>query len=331
MSGATRALGGEAQSREAYLLGLDPNLNISSDFTTPNISVNGENTSVGYVDQNGNPVTSGGYGQGNQQQSSSGFFGPTTSGGSSGGGTTSTGGNVAGGTATAQGVNPVTGITNAQSSATAASGGSNPNAIYGGSGYGSFANPYNPATFYQDPGYQFIQQQGQQFIQNQQATTGMALSPAALAAGLNYTTGLASQEFNNAYNRSMNTQTTQLNELNALASGGQVATSTVGNQLGSAGAAGSSAIGNYGNATSAGIIGQSNAQAGMVNGIANGIGSAFAGYSAYGSGGGNPYNLGGSTPVAAAGYQIVNGPNGITTVPISSTGGQTSGGSFDGS
>ena len=38
MSLPTREVGGEAQSREAYLLGLDPNLDISADFATPNIS-----------------------------------------------------------------------------------------------------------------------------------------------------------------------------------------------------------------------------------------------------------------------------------------------------
>jgi len=160
-------------------------------------------------------------------------------------------------------------------------------------GFGSFSSPYNPSTFYQDPGYNFILNQGQQHIQNQQATTGMALSPAALAAGLQYTTGLASQEFNNAYNRSMNTQTTQLNELNALSSGGQIATSGLSTAASNFGAAGSSALAGYGNAASAGAIGGANALSSGINGATNAFGGA-ANYAAFGGG----FNSYGSPPAA---------------------------------
>jgi hypothetical protein len=310
MQQPTREVGGLASSREAYLLGLTPNLDISQDFETPQVNFNpsavggsSNPASLSYVGPNGQPISSG-YGM-------TATANPVAGGGAMGPGQISFGGMTYGGTAspyyTPNGVAPTTipgsqaGMASAVAGPGAAATGAagpnaipNPNASLPAGSYGSFASPYNPSTFYQDPGYQFIQQQGQQAIQNQQATTGMALSPAALSAGLSYTTGLASQEFNNAYNRSMNTQTTQLNELNALSSGGQIATSGVSSAASGLGAAGSSALAGYGNAGAAGAIGVGNAVSSGINGVTNSI----AGYNA------STALNGGETPLAQ--YQANN-------------------------
>src|ERR1700722_17953246 len=48
MSLPTREVGGEAQSREAYLLGLDPNLDINADFSTPNITAGPNGSSLSW-------------------------------------------------------------------------------------------------------------------------------------------------------------------------------------------------------------------------------------------------------------------------------------------
>lgn len=281
----TREVGGLAQSREAYLLGLTPNLDISKDFSTPNINagLNGSTlTWDGPAGSNPNttgsqqPTSFGGqyYGSPSQPQLSN-LFGSTPAPGAPGG--TATGGMGLGGSgmtgmsASGPGAQLSVGGTPSAGGATPTTAGGvpNPNAVLPASSYGSFASPYNPSTFYQDPGYQFIRDQGLNTIQNQQATTGLALSPSALTAALGYSSGLASQEFNNAYSRSMNTQTTQLNELNALSSGGQIATSGLSTAAGNFGAAGSSALAGYGNAGAAGAIGQGNAYSGMTNGLAN--------------------------------------------------------------
>jgi hypothetical protein len=303
----TREVGGEAQAREAYLLGLDPNLNISQDFESPTIGFNTQNggtSSLGYTDGYGNSVgtpaapgspgstqlPNGTWVQGSNGVASNptpsgmpnpnGIYGSGVGAGSAtpgmGGAPVSFGGQNYGGTATPQ---PGTGSPTA-GGAPAAGGAS------AGGAFGSFASPYNPSTFYQDPGYQFILGQNENQISNQQAVTGGALSPAALSAAMNYSSGMASQEFNNAYNRSINTQTTQLNELNALSSGGQIATSGVSSAASGLGTAGSSAIAGYGNAGAAGSIGVGNAISSGINGGANAINSGIYGYGGgYGYGG----------------------------------------------
>jgi hypothetical protein len=323
----TREVGGEAQSREAYLLGLDPNLNISSDFSSPNITATpGQGSSLSWngpgaagMSSSGGP-TSGynGYGGTAQPQTSlSGLFGTGAPATATGGMGLGTGGSAVGPLST--GINQIAaqqggGATSA-APASSAGGVPNPNAALGSSAYGSFANPYDPSTFYQDPGYQFDLSQGLNSIQNQQATTGLALSPAALQAALGYTQGQASNEFNNAYNRSMNTQTTQLNELNALSSGGQIATSGLSTAASNMGAASSSALAGYGNAGAAGAIGQGNAYSGMTNGLTNAGMYAYGQNNGFGSSGygSNPQNLGGSTPVAPAGSSLTYDSDGNIT------------------
>jgi hypothetical protein len=310
MSLPTREVGGLAQSREAYLLGLTPNLDISSDFSSPNITTTPSGANLGWNGPAGNdpnitgstqPTSFGGqyYGAPSQPQLSNLFGSGTTPGG------TATGGMGLGGSGapmmtgmSASGPGAQLSVGGTPSAGGAPNGGSGPNAVLPGSSYGSFASPYNPSTFYQDPGYNFILGQGEQQIQNRQATTGLALSPSALTAALGYSSGLASNEFNNAYNRSMNTQTTQLNELNALSSGGQIATSGLSTAAGNFGAAGSSALAGYGNAGAAGAIGQGNAYSGMTNGLANAGMSYFNNQNNNGGYGFTPNNAsgyGGST------------------------------------
>jgi hypothetical protein len=317
LNAPTRAAGGLAQSREAYLLGLSPNLNISQDFQIPNISVD-PTTGTSSLSWTGPGASAPGGIYGSNYDPSTGTYGaypvgsgpnnsPRTgpiqardnfqlpAGGMNGRGTAyDPNGPAAGFNATNTGVStggPV-----------GPGGAPNPNAgVPGLPGYGSFASPYSPSTFYQDPGYQFIQQQGNTALNNRLAASGMSLSGGGLQAALQYNTGLASQEFNNAYNRSINTQTTQLNELNALASGGQIATGSVTNAAGAFGASGATALANYGNAGAAGTIGAGNAFSSGLNSIAN-YANYFGQNGGFGFGnGGNPNNLGGSFPQAPAG------------------------------
>lgn len=56
-------------------------------------------------------------------------------------------------------------------------------------------------NFQADPGYQFRLDQGNQAIQNSMASRGKGLSGATLRALQRYGSGLASQEYGNAYNR----------------------------------------------------------------------------------------------------------------------------------
>lgn len=252
----TRELGGEAQSRLAYLLGLDPNLNIGSDFSTPNLSV-GPN---GQTSLNWN-------GTGSAPGSAPQLFSnvPNYNGAGTPG---SVGGSGAGGgTAAPPAGTWSTGFGNGTGTSAGAAG-----------GFGSLSSIYNPSTFYQDPGYNFVQQQTQLALSRAGAASGQTGSGAQLEAAMNYASGLASQEFNNAFARSESQQQLTFNELSGLAGTGQAATGAVGAAGGNALSAGSSALAGFGNAGAAGTIGAGNAWGSGYNslgGIAGSLGSLY--------------------------------------------------------
>ncbi len=60
---------------------------------------------------------------------------------------------------------------------------------------------YGDEAFRADPGYQFRVEEGNRALNDSLAASGMGLSGAALRASMDYNQGLASQEYNNFYNR----------------------------------------------------------------------------------------------------------------------------------
>lgn len=71
--------------------------------------------------------------------------------------------------------------------------------------------PFSEANFKADPGYQFRLDQGNQSIQNMAAATGNLNSGRALKDAMTFNSGLASQEYQNAYARYGNDYNTGLN------------------------------------------------------------------------------------------------------------------------
>lgn len=65
----------------------------------------------------------------------------------------------------------------------------------------SLAGGFQPTDLANDPAYQFRLQQGEQALQRQAAAAGLTQSGAALQAAQDYGQGLASTEYDNAYNR----------------------------------------------------------------------------------------------------------------------------------
>lgn len=122
---------------------------------------------------------------------------------------------------------------------------------------------------YRDPSYQWQLQQGQQALENSQAAGDGVLSGAALKGMQNYTQGLASTNYQNAYNNWFNTTNQNYTRLFNLANLGENAAA----QTGSTGASLANTAANSmmaaGNAGAAGIIGAGNAVTGSIN---NGIG-----------------------------------------------------------
>lgn len=129
--------------------------------------------------------------------------------------------------------------------------------------------------FQQDPGYQFRMSEGMKALDRQAAARGGLISGGAMKAAQRYGQDLASQEYQNAFNRYQTERSAALNPLQSLAGVGQ----TTANQLGAAGQQyatsagnimGSSAanIGDYGQAAAAarasGYTGGANALTGAI-------------------------------------------------------------------
>lgn len=88
---------------------------------------------------------------------------------------------------------------------------------------GSLTRGFNSSDFNADPGYAFRKQQGMDGIQSSAAASGGLLSGATLRALNSYNSDLASQEYQNAYNRFSNDQANAFNRLATTAGMGQSA------------------------------------------------------------------------------------------------------------
>ena len=91
--------------------------------------------------------------------------------------------------------------------------------------------PFGMQQFQADPGYQFRLQEGLKQLQRGAAARGELLSGATLKGVQRYGQDLASQEYQNAFNRYQTERAARLNPLQSLAGVGQTAV----NQLGQAG------------------------------------------------------------------------------------------------
>ena len=99
---------------------------------------------------------------------------------------------------------------------------------YGGNG-GKFTQTFGSGDLGLDPSYQFRLNEGTRNLNASAAARGMVGSGQNLKDITNYGQGAASQEYQAAYDRFMNNQTTQYNRLAGLAGVGQNAAAGVGN------------------------------------------------------------------------------------------------------
>lgn len=140
----------------------------------------------------------------------------------------------------------------------------------------SIYKPFTMADFMNDHGYQFQLQEGQKALERSAAAKGMLGSGATMKDIIKYGQGVASQGYNDAFNRynadfnMRNTDTTtRFNRLASVAGLGQTATNQTA-QLGADTARGvaSNQIG-AGNAAAAGTVAGTNAMSGAVGNIGN--------------------------------------------------------------
>jgi hypothetical protein len=141
----------------------------------------------------------------------------------------------------------------------------------GAAGYGSLMRDFGMSDFQADPGYAFRMSEGLKGLDRTAASRGGLLSGAALKGAERYGQDLASQEYQNAFNRYQTNRANKLNPLQSLAGQGQ----TTANTLGTAGQTYATNAGNNymnaGNARASGYVGSANAWS-------NAIGNAYNQY-----------------------------------------------------
>jgi hypothetical protein len=138
--------------------------------------------------------------------------------------------------------------------------------------FGKYATAeYTPEMFAkgQDPGYQFRLKEGMQGLERSAAARGGLLSGGALKGIQRYGQDMASQEYQNAFNRYQAERSNTLNPFQSMAGMGQ----SVANQVGTMGMnyanqAGEAFMG-AGNARASGYVGQANALNQGISGISN--------------------------------------------------------------
>jgi hypothetical protein len=135
---------------------------------------------------------------------------------------------------------------------------------------------FSHANFQQDPGYQFRMNEGMRALQASAAARGNLGGGATLKALTRYGQDVASQEYQNAYNRFYDQQDRSYNRLAGLAGVGQ----TTSGQLMGAGQNMANQVGQahmgMGNAAAAAHMNQYNTMAGLAGQAAGGIGAVFS-------------------------------------------------------
>jgi hypothetical protein len=115
---------------------------------------------------------------------------------------------------------------------------------------GDYQRDFKMSDFQADPGYQFRMDEGQKALERSAAARGGLNSGGTMKALAQYSQGVASDEFNNAYNRFNADRDRRYNRLSSMAGLGQTSTA----QVGQAGQ-------NYANAYGQNVTGAANAQA----------------------------------------------------------------------
>ncbi len=136
-------------------------------------------------------------------------------------------------------------------------------------GFGKYATAeFGADKFKADPGYAFRMSEGMKALERSAAARGGLLSGATLKGTQRYGQDLASQEYQNAFNRYQAERAGTLNPYQALAGTAQTSANVLGGQAGQLGQQLGSNIIGAGNAAAAGQIGAANA---IVGGLGQGI------------------------------------------------------------
>jgi hypothetical protein len=126
-------------------------------------------------------------------------------------------------------------------------------------GYGSLGKAFGEADFQKDPGYAFRQAEGMKALERSAAARGNLLSGSTMKGVQRFGQDLASQEYQNAFNRYQTERAAKLNPLQSLMGAGQSAANVMTGAAGQMGQNEASNIYNAGQARASGYIGSANA------------------------------------------------------------------------
>lgn len=138
-------------------------------------------------------------------------------------------------------------------------------------GYGSLAKPFGMDQFNADPGYAFRQSEGMKALERSAAARGNLLSGSTMKGIQRFGQDLASQEYQNAFNRYQVERAARLNPLQSLMGAGQSSANTL---TGAAGQMGQNTAANLygaGQARASGYVGSANALSGALGDIGSSL------------------------------------------------------------
>ena len=136
-------------------------------------------------------------------------------------------------------------------------------------GYGSLAQPFGAQQFQQDPGYAFRQSEGMKALERSAAARGNLMSGSTMKGIQRFGQDLASQEYQNAFNRYQVERAAKLNPLQSMMGSGQSSANVL---TGAAGQLGQGLAGSElaaGQARASGYVGQANALNQALGGVTN--------------------------------------------------------------
>jgi len=147
--------------------------------------------------------------------------------------------------------------------------------------YGRYGRDFAMSDYEADPGYAFRLAEGNKALERSAAARGMLMSGQMFKGAQRFGQDLASQEYQNAFNRYQTNRSNQLNPLGTLMASGQGATNMLSGAAGQLGGQlGENAMG-AGNARASGYIGSANAYANALQSAGN----AFSGFAGQRAGG----------------------------------------------
>ena len=126
-------------------------------------------------------------------------------------------------------------------------------------GYGNLLKDFSAQDFQQDPGYAFRMSEGLKALDRQAAARGGLISGGALKASQRYGQDLASQEYQNAYNRYNQNRSMRYQMLTGQQTAGANATNAIGSAAQNYAANAGNALMQAGNARASGYVGAANA------------------------------------------------------------------------